>query len=124
MLNHEIENVLKNDISKQYEYFIKKVADYEQVWSIRANNGWATLGEGERKFFPVWPRKEFADICLNGEWENYYCESIELEEFIDDWISGLKEDNIRITVMWNNGNGIDVDWDTLKQDIEQELENY
>ena len=69
-------------------------------------------------------KEEFADICIGGEWRTYHSETIELEEFLDDWIGGLKEDDIRITVMWNNGRGIDVGWDRLREDIERELENY
>lgn len=124
MLNQEVKNVLKIDKNKQYEYFIKKVADFEEVWSLRDSEGWATLGIGEKDFFPVWPKKEFADICIGEEWENYYPESIDLDEFLDHWLDGLKEDNIRVTVMWNNGSGIDIGWDTLREDIERELENY
>ncbi len=124
MKNKELESVLEIDRSKQYEYFIRKVADYEEVWSLRDKEGWATLGIGEKSFFPLWPKKEFADICISEEWENYHAESIPLEEFLDDWIDGLKEDNIRITVMWNKGTGIDVEWDSLREDIERELENY
>ena len=124
MLNQEIINVLKTDKSKQYEYFVKKVADFEEVWSLRDPQGWATLGLDDRSFFPVWPKKEFADICKKEEWENYYSESIDLEEFLDEWLVGLKEDGIRVTLMWNDGNGIDIDWDRLRADIEQELEKY
>lgn len=124
MLNQEVKNVLQIDKKKQYEYFVKKVADFEEVWSLRDNEGWATLGVDENEFFPVWPKKELADICISEEWKNYYSERIILEEFLDDWIDGLKEDKIRITVMWNNGSGIDIEWDTLREDLERELEKY
>ena len=124
MLSQEAKNVLQIDKRKQYEYFIKKVVNFEEVWSLRDDEGWATLGLGENEFFPVWPKKEFADICIGDEWNQYYSESIDLEEFLDDWIDGLKEDNIRITVMWNSGSGIDIEWDTLRDDIERELEKY
>ena len=93
----------------------QKVTDFEEVWSLRDNEGWATLGLGEKIFFPVWPKKEYADICISEEWKNYYPESIDLEEFLDEWIDGLKEDNIRITVMWNNGSGIDIEWDVFRE---------
>ena len=124
ILKQEIENVLQIDKSKQYEYFLKKVADFEEVWSLKDDKGWVTLGIGGDIFFPIWPKKEFADICISDEWNNCYPESIELEEFLEYWIGGLKEDNIRITIMWNNGNGIDVAWDVLREDIRQELEKY
>lgn len=124
MRNEEINGVLKADKAKQYEYFIKKIADYEEVWSLRDDEGWATLGLDDGMFFPVWPKKEFAELCVDEEWSGYRAESIDLDEFLEDWLGGLKEDGIRITVMWNNGLGIDVDWDKLRSDIQTELENY
>lgn len=124
ILNREVENILKINNNKQYEYFLKIVADFEEIWSLRDNDGWATLGMENNIFFPIWPKKEFANICINDEWENCYAESIDLYEFLEVWISGLKEDNIRITVMWHEGKGIDVGWDGLKKDIEYELQKY
>lgn len=75
-------------------------------------------------FFPIWPKKEFANICASDEWYGYKAKKIELDEFLENWIYGLKEDGIRITLMWNNGKGIDVEWEKLKKDIEAELNNY
>ncbi len=124
MINEEIKNVLKADNRRQYKYFIKKVADFEEIWSLRNADGWVTSGMGDEMFFPIWPKKEFADICRVEAWQDCYAESIDLDEFLDDWIDGLKEDNIRLTVMWYNGKGIDIDWDRLRDDIEYELENY
>lgn len=54
-MNKEAENVLKLDNRKKYEYFIKKVADFEEVWSLRDEDGWATLGTEDKVFFPIWP---------------------------------------------------------------------
>ena len=124
MLSQEVINVLKISKEKQYEYFIKKVADYEEIWSLKDNEGWATLGIEEKKFFPIWPKKQFAEIFACDEWNNYYPESIGLQEFLDSWLPGLKEDGIRVTIMWNNGSGIDVEWEGLKRDIINELDKY
>lgn len=124
MKSEEINGVLKADKAEQYEYFIKKIADYEEVWSLRDDEGWATLGLDGGMFLPLWAKKEFAELCIDEEWSGYRAESIDLDEFLEDWLDGLKEDGIRITVMWNNGLGIDVDWDKLRSDIETELENY
>ena len=123
-ISKEIEGVLTCDIRKKYEYFIKKVADFEEVWSLRDEDGWATLGTEDKVFFPIWPKKEYSELCTSDEWKNYHSESIELNEFIEEWIQNLKRDGIRITIMWNNGAGIDVDWEDLLNDIKLELEKY
>lgn len=124
MISKEVENVLKLSNAKKYEYFIKKIADYEEVWSIKDEDGWATLGEADESFFPVWAKKEYSDLCISGEWEEYRSAKIDLYEFIEEWIPGLKKDGIKVTVMWNEGKGIDVDWDNLVEDIRAELEKY
>jgi len=123
-MNEEVRHLLKTDIRKQYKYFIKKVTAFGEVWSLKDQDGWVTLGVGDKDFFPIWPKKEFADICIGEEWSNCYAECIELEEFLEEWIHNLSENDIKPTVMWNNGSGIDIEWDRLKGDIEQELENY
>lgn len=120
----EVENVLKLNNSKKYEYFIKKIVDYEEVWSLKHELGWATLGKDNKSFFPVWAKKEYSDLCIGDEWKEYKSEKIDIYEFVEDWIPGLKEDGISITVMWYEGKGIEVKWDALVEDIRRGLENY
>lgn len=123
-MNQEMEQVLKLDNEKKYEYFIKKITDFEEVWSLKDEEGWASLGDNDKIYFPVWATKEYADLCISEEWEGYESGSIYLPDFIEKWLPGLKKDEIRITVMWHKGKGIDVDWDTLLEDIEAEMEEY
>lgn len=124
-ISKEVENVLKLDMKKKYQYFLKKIADYGELWSLKDDDGWVTLGQEEDDcFFPVWPKQEFAELCISEDWQDCKCEAIDIDEFLEDWIPGLKEDGIRVTIMWNEGAGIDVDWDGLARDIEHELEQY
>lgn len=123
-MNKEVESVLKLDNHKKYEYFLKKIADYEEIWSLKDEDGWVTLGMDNEGYFPVWAKKEFAEICISDEWETCKCEAIDIYEFLEDWLPGLKEDGIRVTVMWYNGSGIDVDWEGLAKDIQHELDMY
>lgn len=50
-MNKEVENVLKLDNRKKYEYFIHKTAAFWEVWSLRDEGGWAELEQGEQSFF-------------------------------------------------------------------------
>ena len=123
-MNKEMEEVLNLDNEKKYEYFINKIADFEEVWSLKDEEGWASLGDDDKVYFPVWAKKEYADLCVSEEWQGYESASIYLPDFCEKWLPGLKKDEIRITVMWHKGKGIDVDWDELLEDIEAELEEY
>ncbi len=124
MNTREINGVLGSDIAKQYEYFIKKAADYEEVWSLKEAAGWASLELDGKCYFPVWPKKEFAQMQAAGEWDGYIAYSIDLEEFMEDWLPGFIKDGLGVTVMWNNGSGIDLSPERLMTDIETELEKY
>lgn len=120
----EIENVLKCSKEKQYEYFIKKVVDNEELWLLRDEEGWASLGDDSNEYLPLWPKKEFAEICISEEWNGYYAEAVDLEEFIDEWIDDLMRDNVRLTLMWYCGSGIEIPLTSFKEDLEYEMENY
>lgn len=93
-MSKEVENVLKLDNRKKYEYFIKKIADFGEVWSLRNTEGWITSGEGDDFFFPVWAKKEFAELYIKGDWQDCACEAIDIDDFLENWLEGLKEDGI------------------------------
>ncbi|WP_236824386.1 DUF2750 domain-containing protein [Bacillus subtilis] len=42
MNEKELEMTLKLDPDQRYRYFIKKVVDYEEVWSLSNDKGWVT----------------------------------------------------------------------------------
>jgi len=43
--NKKIENILKLEPFKRYEYFIKKAADFEQLWTIIDQEGNYVISE-------------------------------------------------------------------------------
>ncbi|AOH55144.1 hypothetical protein ABE28_012365 [Peribacillus muralis] len=124
MNNKEVELVKKLPAPKRYEYFIKKVADFEEVWGL-FNGGWAISKDDVGNYLmPFWPKKEFANLCALGDWENYQAEPIELDEFIQGWLPGLKEDGIRPSIFWNNADSAVLEIDLLILDLEEELKKY
>ncbi|TDL92418.1 DUF2750 domain-containing protein [Vibrio vulnificus] len=124
-MNHKEVEVVKNlPAPRRYEYFIKKVADFEEVWGL-FNDGWAISKDDDgNSLMPFWPKKEFANLCAVGDWENYQAEKIELDEFIQEWLPGLKEDDINPSIFWNNVDSAVLEIDILILDLEEELKKY
>ncbi|HHW38526.1 MAG TPA: DUF2750 domain-containing protein [Bacillales bacterium] len=121
---NEIAAVIKLPADKRYEYFIKKVVDFEEIWGLY-NDGWAmTQDDTGKMLMPFWPKKEFAELCSIGEWSDLSPESIDLEEFINDWLPGIKDDGYRVSVFWNNDDSAVLEVDTLLKDLGSELEKY
>lgn len=120
----EFEAVIKLPSNIRYEYFIKKIADNEEVWALY-DNGWAlTSDDNGNLLFPFWPKREFAEACAIEEWELYKSESIDLYEFIDDLLPHLKEEGIKPSIFFNNDDSAVLEVDVLIKDINIELENY
>ncbi len=121
----EFEAVSKLVGSKRYEYFIKKVADNEELWGLY-NDGWAMVAdEYGNQMLPFWPRKEFAEACCFEQWNGYNAEPIDLYEFIDGWLVDMEKDGLSAAIFYTKDDkGIVVKPEKLTEDLNEELENY
>lgn len=73
---------------------------------------------------PLWPKKEFAEFCSQDEWSNYRPKRIDLYEFLDEWLPKMQKDNMIPSIFWNNEDSAVMSIETLKTDIDRELQNY
>lgn len=98
-MNHkEFEAVIKLPANIRYEYFIKKVVDFEEVWGLY-EEGWAMTSDDDGSMMiPFWPKREFAEYCAFEEWSNYKAQSISLDEFINEWLPGIEEDQYKPSI--------------------------
>lgn len=120
----ELEAVLKQPANIRYEYFIKKVADFEEVWGLY-DDGWATADDGEgNRCIPFFPRKEFAQHCAVEEWAGFSPESIDVYAFVERWLPGMREDQIKASIFPAHTNTAIVEIDTLLRDLDTELAKY
>ncbi|HNX59683.1 MAG TPA: DUF2750 domain-containing protein, partial [Spirochaetota bacterium] len=95
-----------------------------EVWGLY-DDGWATSEDGNgNTLVPFWPQKEFAEYCAKDGWESYVPECIELDEFIQEWLPGMKKDGNTPSVFWNTIDSAMVEVDVILRDLNNELENY
>ncbi|WP_148631141.1 DUF2750 domain-containing protein [Bacillus sp. E214] len=124
MNQKELDSIIKQPSNIRYEYFIKKVADYEEVWGLY-DDGWATAQDDDgNMLIPFFPRKEFAEYCAVNEWNNFKAEPIDLNEFIENWLVGMRKDRVKPSVFPINEDSVMVEIDVLLRDLNSELENY
>ena len=88
----------------QIQDFIQPVLENSQVWGLKGEDGWCICDSIEFEETDVMPfftsKAEAAKLC-NAEWQAYTPESINLEEFIEDWLPGMHEDNVMVGIQWN-----------------------
>lgn len=124
MNQKEFEAVIKLPANVRYEYFIKKAADYEELWGLY-HDGWATAQDDwGNTLFPFFPNEKFADTFAKNEWESCRPKRIELVYFIEKWLPGMKADGIKPSIFPTDTDSAVMDVDTLKADLEAELEKY
>lgn len=121
--DREFESVSTLPAEQRYAYFIKRVADWEQVWSLAAQHGWALAGDDDgHELVPVWPHERFAAVCAIDEWAGYEPRPIDLSTWLERWTPGLIRDRRLVAVFPTPGKkGICVDAAQLRDDLEQEL---
>lgn len=126
MHQKEIENILNLGSFERYKYFIKKIADFEVLYSLKSSQGNFAISETDNQFMlPLWSHKEFAKLNLNSGWENFEIYEISLEELEADIFPFILENNYLINVFpHNHKTGFVVNLEEFKRDLEEELENY
>ncbi|WP_353151448.1 DUF2750 domain-containing protein [Chryseobacterium sp.] len=124
MHSKEIENILKLEPFKRYEYFIKKAADFEQLWTIVDEEGDYAISEiDEFSLISFWPNEEFVALDLEQGWEGCRSLRITLDDLRDDIFDIITSENYLINVFPINGrSGFVVNLEEFKRDLNEELE--
>lgn len=124
MHKKKIENIFKLSAKERFSYFVRKVTDFEEVWGLSDGTEWALLGDNNNnKLFPVWPEKDFAEICANGPWNSYIPKLIKLEDFISKLSIKLDSEEINYAVFLTTENkGIIISPKELCEVPEMEIE--
>jgi hypothetical protein len=120
----KIANVINLSAEDRYDYFIRKVADFEEVWGL-FDNGWAMLGHVDEKTLALWPEKAFAEICINTVWKTYRPKKILLNDFLQKWLPGMDSDGTKAAVFFTpKEKGIIVPSKKLLANLNDELQQY
>jgi len=126
LTSKEFESLLKTKSAKRYEYLIKKICDYEELWTLRTKTGFVVLGDNSNmEYIPIWPHPQFAEVFGTGEWENTSPIRIDLNDWIRKWIPGMIRDKRLIAPFPLNGeSNPQVAPDRHLLDLQKELSKY
>ena len=122
----EMESVSSLKVEERYRHSVAKIADWEEVWGLADEQGWALLGDSQRnEVFPIWPAKAYAKLWCKDVWESHDPKLIELDSWIDPWLVGLEEDGVKISVFPTlDCKGIIVNPSGRRADLLEELKKY
>jgi Protein of unknown function (DUF2750) len=123
-INKKLTNVINFPAPERYSYFIRKAADFEEVWGLY-DNGWALLESKGNRILAFWPECEFAELCAIDTWQSYTPKKITLEDFTDKWLEGMRKDGTEAAIFYTpEEKGIVVSAQQLLDDLSKELAQY
>lgn len=85
--------------NERYEYFIRTVAKWEEIWSLHSPEGWVELSVDDgQACLPIWPHPDFAKAWAVSEWDDCQPKAIRLDTWLERWISGLEKDDTVLAI--------------------------
>lgn len=120
-----IASLLSQPAPRRYEHFIKRAADHEEVWGLY-KDGWAMASTNDgRQVFPVWPAKEFAELCATGDWAGCAPREMSVYDFMEDVLPTLQDEHAEVGVFSTpQDKGVVPTIDRLLEDLRTELHRF
>jgi hypothetical protein len=111
MYHSEIEEIFCLTEDNRYKYFLANIRESEQIWGLKDKNVWITIKDSNNNIaMPIWPSYEFAKYCNENQWKEAVPECIDLFEFLEYWLLGMKRDGCRVLIFGDTeGRGISID---------------
>jgi len=126
MNEKQFESVQSLDSNARFQHFVSKVADWEQLWTVKNDEGWLVPVAPEGfEYFPVWPHPEYAQKITDLNFPGHKAEEISLQEFLSHWLPLLQDDDVKVAVFPNR------EWtfwcieaDDLMAELVEEMRQY
>jgi len=125
----EIEAIIKLTPQQRYAYFLKRICDWEQVWTLYEDD-YIVLNEAKngKLYILLFPFKDFAEHYATNTrgMKGVSYKSFEINEFLETIIKKLQANNVSNALVFPvaNGYGLDVSMTDMVKDIQSESENY
>lgn len=122
----EIETVIKLESFERYKYSLKRIADNEKLYTLKKGNDIIAISDlVDEKLIPFWSSKQFAELNITDKWKDFYIEEISLDDFENEMIALIEENNFLINIFpINNKTGFVVSLDEFIRDLNEELNNF
>ncbi|QSP95498.1 DUF2750 domain-containing protein [Marinobacter salinisoli] len=121
MNDKQFEAVLALDSSERFDHFISKVADWEQMWSVKSEEGWLVpVAPEDFEYFPLWPHPEYAQSITDENFPGHTAVEISLEELLEHWLPLFESESVKVAIFPNREWTF---WCIEPKDLKEELLN-
>ena len=95
---------LTDEPQDNHDLFVRRVMETGVVWGLRADDDWAVCESNEyedQMVIPFWSDEADARIHCGDEWAEYAPSSIPLDDFAQDWLVGMDDDDVLVGTNWD-----------------------
>lgn len=119
----EARQILALPAAERYRSVLMLLADWEEAWGLKDENGWIVRSSNGDEAFPLWPHSTFAAACARDAWEGAAPGAIPLDDLMDSLLPLLAEDGIPVEIFPTpEERGHVVEAAAFEKDLERELE--
>ncbi|TQV87384.1 DUF2750 domain-containing protein [Aliikangiella coralliicola] len=93
-----------HSVREDYDRFIDEAIATEIIWGLSHEDGWASCESHDfegRSVIPFWSDEKNAAAACCDDWQDYKPTPLRMDEFIDDWLHGMHEDEVLAGINWN-----------------------
>jgi hypothetical protein len=125
----EIEAIIKLTPQQRYAYFLKRICDWEEIWTLYEDDC-IVLNEDKQGvlFALLFPFETFASHYAIKQWgmRGTFAKCFKLNEFVSTIANKLLANSVGDALVFPipNGFGLNIPLARLIADIHKELENY
>lgn len=124
-MNKEIESVIQLEPFKRYQYSIKKIVDFEEIWLLTSDDKLSISEIEDKSVIPIWPLKEYVLSNMKEGWEDCQLRCIDLTEFDEKILPFIEKEELLIDIFPVNGiSGFIVSIKELLRDLRDEMAKY
>ena len=98
----ELIEIESSSAEHRIHYFLTRIIEAEEVWSLGDDSGWAIKEVGDKAIIPIWPYKELATVCAQQAGDNQTAVAVSLEQFVYTVLPKIDQQNIQIEIMPTN----------------------
>ena len=111
---------------ERYSHFVRRVADWEEVWGLKNEDGWVLVEHSDgRRAMPLWPHPRYAEVMTVEAWPTCKPAEIALSDFLESWLPRMSRDGLYAAVLPTPIlEGIVVEALRLRNDLEEECGRY
>lgn len=96
---------LSDNLQQNYRLFIEGIKASGKVWGVATPEGLVICDSEEFEdtdVIPFWSDEADAKVQCTGEWEMYEPQVIDLDTFVERWLTGMAEDGVLAGPNWNS----------------------